>query len=327
MLDCIVIGGGQAGLATGYYLRKKRLDFQILDAEPAPGAAWRHAWPSLTLFSNSASSNLPGWPMPHYEGFPPASHVIDYFTRYEQRYDLPIRRPVRVQEVTHDGENFHVTTDDERLTARTVVAATGTWSSPFIPYYPGSFGGRQWHSAVYPGPDPFQGESVAVVGAGNSGAQIAAELVLSGVDTTWFTAKPPRWMPDDVDGRVLFQRNRARLNAMMRGEPDPGADTNLGDIVVVPPVKQARDEGLLEASPMFSNLDELEADHLIWCTGFRPALGPFRELLDGRTPTVTGLFLVGYGTWTGPGSATITGVSPFAKQTAADIAKLCSPDL
>jgi len=170
MLDCIVIGGGQAGLATGYYLRKKRLDFQILDAEPSPGAAWRHAWPSLTLFSNSASSNLPGLPMPHHDGFPPASHVIDYFTRYEQRYDLPVRRPVRVQEVTHDGERFHVTTDDELLTARTVVAATGTWSSPFIPYYPGFFAGRQWHSAVYPGPDPFRGESVTVVGAGNSGA-------------------------------------------------------------------------------------------------------------------------------------------------------------
>ena len=83
MLDCIVIGAGQAGLAVGYYLRKKGLDFVLLDAESGPGAAWRHTWPSLTLFSNAASSNLPGWPMPHYEGFPPASHVIDYFARYE----------------------------------------------------------------------------------------------------------------------------------------------------------------------------------------------------------------------------------------------------
>ena len=265
--------------------------------------------------------------MPHHEGFPPASHVIEYFTCYEQRYDLPVRRPVRVQEVTHDGENFHVTTNDECLTARTVVAATGTWSAPFIPFYPGSFSGRQWHSAVYPGPDPFRGESVAVVGAGNSGAQIAAELVLSGVDTTWFTAKPPRWMPDNVDGRVLFQHNHARLIAIMRGEPDPGAGTNLGDIVVVPPVQRARDEGLLEASPMFCSLDDVEAKHLIWCTGFRPALGPFRTLLNGRTPTVKGLFLVGYGTWTGPGSATITGVSPFAKQAAAEITKLCCPSV
>lgn len=299
MLDSIVIGAGQAGLATSYYLHKWGLNFQILDAEPSPGAAWRHAWPSLTLFSNSASSNLPGWPMPHHEGFPPASHVIEYFTCYEQRYDLLVRRPVRVQEVTHDGENFHVTTNDECLTARTVVAATGTWSAPFIPFYPGSFSGRQWHSAVYPGPDPFRGESVAVVGAGNSGAQIAAELVLSGVDTTWFTAKPPRWMPDNVDGRVLFQHNHARLIAIMRGEPDPGAGTNLGDIVVVPPVQRARDEGLLEASPMFCSLDDVEAKHLIWCTGFRPALGPFRTLLNGRTPPSRAFSLSG----TEPGRA------------------------
>ena len=141
MLDCIVIGAGQAGLAVGYYLRKKGLDFVILDAEPGPGAAWRHTWPSLTLFSNSASSNLPGWPMPHHEGFPPAIHVIDYFARYEKRYELPIRRPVTVDEVTHDGACFHVFAGKKQLTARTVVAATGTWSAPFIPYYPGTFAG------------------------------------------------------------------------------------------------------------------------------------------------------------------------------------------
>ena len=323
MLDCIVIGAGQAGLAVGYYLRKKGLDFVILDAEPGPGAAWRHTWPSLTLFSNSASSNLPGWPMPHHQGFPPASHVIDYFARYEKRYELPIRRPVTVDEVTHDGACFHVFAGTEHLTARTVVAATGTWSAPFIPYYPGTFDGRQWHSAFYPGPADFAGSTVAVVGAANSGAQIAADLLLSGVETTWYTRNSPRWRPDDVDGRVLFQRNRARLNAMLRGEPDPGADTNLGDIVMVPPVLRARDSGLLQDTPMFSSLDEVNTDHLIWCTGFRPALRPIRGLLDGTSPTVDGLFLVGYGTWTGPGSATITGVSPFAKQTAHDVANIC----
>ena len=159
---------------------------------------------------------------------------------------------------------------------------------------------------------------MAVVGAANSGAQIAADLLLSGVETTWYTRNSPRWMPDDVDGRVLFQRNRARLNAMLRGEPDPGADTNLGDIVMVPPVLRARDSGLLQDTPMFSSLDEVNTDHLIWCTGFRPTLGPFRHVRD--TPR---LYLVGYGTWTGPGSATITGVSPFAKQAAHDVANIC----
>ena len=332
MLDCIVIGAGQAGLAVGYYLRKKGLDFVILDAEPGPGAAWRHAWPSLTLFSNSASSNLPGWPMPHHEGFPPASHVIDYFARYEQRYELPIRRPVKVDKVDHDGACFHVFAGTEHLTARTVVAATGTWSAPFIPFYPGEFQGRQWHTANYPGPEPFVDSAnsartsrVAVVGAGNSGAQIAAELALAGVDTAWFTTHPPRWMPDDVDGRVLFARNRQRMLAKLRGEPDPGPETELGDIVMVPPVLKARDCGLLRATDMFSSLDELNREgfsDLIWATGFRPALRPFPGLLAEGKPTVEGFFPVGYGSWTGPGSATITGVSPYARQVAGDVAKL-----
>lgn len=227
--------------------------------------------------------------------------------------------------------HFRIITHDEEFLARTVVAATGTWTAPFIPFYPGAFTGHQWHTVNYPGPAPFlpdtqrEATRVAVVGAGNSGAQIAAELALAGVDTTWFTSHPPRWMPDDVDGRVLFSRNRKRMLAMVNGEPDPGPESELGDIVMVPPVLKARDEGLLQGSPMFASLDELESEDftdLIWCTGFRPALRPFTGLLAEGKPTVEGFFPVGYGTWTGPGSATITGVSPYARQVASDIAEL-----
>ena len=111
--------------------------------------------------------------------------------------------------------------------------------------------------------------------------------------------------------------------AILRGEGDPGADSALGDIVMVPEVLAARDEGRLRATPMFYSLDELSdagVDHLIWCTGFRPALQPIRGLLEGREPTVPGLHLVGYGDWVGPGSATITGLGPYAKATARAIA-------
>ena len=127
-------------------------------------------------------------------------------------------------------------------------------------------------------------------------------------------------MPDEVDGRVLFRRNSQRALAIQRGEPDPGTDSQLGDIVMLPEVLTARDAGRLAATPMFSSLNEVQADHLIWCTGFRPALGPVRRLLNGRVPVFPGLHLVGYGDWTGPGSATITGVGPYAKQTARAIA-------
>ena len=170
--DCIVVGGGQSGLATSYYLRRQKLDFLILDANSSPGGAWQHVWDSLTLFSDAHSSTLPGWPMPSYPGFPPASHVVDYLTRYEQRYDLPVRHGVAVERVLDDDPRFRLLTTHGEFRSRTVVAATGTWSAPFIPFYPGEFQGRQWHTASYPGCGPFlergHNNPVAVVGAGNS---------------------------------------------------------------------------------------------------------------------------------------------------------------
>ncbi|WP_245945697.1 ArsO family NAD(P)H-dependent flavin-containing monooxygenase [Corynebacterium senegalense] len=314
--QAIIVGGGQAGLATGYYLRKRGVDFLILDDQPAPGGAWRHVWPSMTLFSASEFSNLPGWPMPYYDGFPPAEHVVRYLTEYERRYALPVERPVRVEKVTHDGEAFRLDTSAGAFTADNVIAATGTWSAPFVPSYPGTFSGRQWHSANYPGVEPFRGARVAVVGAANSGAQIAAELT-DVAEVTWYTRHEPRWMPDDVDGRVLFRRASQRAAAIRRGEPDPGPDNALGDIVVLPRVRAARDSGRLTATPMFGSLDEVDADHLIWCTGFRPAITPLRSLFDATPP---GLFFVGYGDWTGPGSATLTGVGQYAREVAERVA-------
>lgn len=315
-----MIGGGQAGLATAFYLRRAGVDYIVVDDQPAPGGAWRHVWPSMTLFSMSDFSNLPGWPMPHYTGFPPADHVVSYFTEYEKRYGLPVKRPVRVTKATRHNNGFYLNTTRGTFTADAVVAATGTWSAPFVPFYPGTFAGRQWHTATYPGVEPFRSTRVAVVGGANSGAQIAAELT-DVAEVTWYTRGEPRWMPDDVDGRVLFHRNRARALAVGRGEPDPGADRALGDIVVLPHVRRARDEGRLTATPMFTSLGELHADHLIWCTGFRPALAPLRALIDAP-----GFFPVGYGDMVGPGAATITGVGPFARAAAKGVLKrLASP--
>ncbi|MCX2164077.1 NAD(P)-binding domain-containing protein [Corynebacterium auriscanis] len=325
----LVIGGGQSGLATAYYLRRFGIEYLILDDQDKPGGAWLHVWPTMTLFSNAASSNLPGKPMPGYPGFPPASHVIDYLAEYERRYGLNVERSVTVTDVeflpvgtlaeTSDRPTYVVTASDgRRWYAHNIVAATGTWSQPFIPTLPGSYAGQQWHSANYPGPVPFQGASVAVVGAANSGAQIAGDLVADPNvgPVTWFTRHEPRWMPDDVDGRVLFRRSRERLLAIQRGEPDPGPDSQLGDIVALPHLQRLRDAGDLYSTPMFSSLNELSTDHLIWCTGFRPALRPFRHVLSGRDPLHKGFYFVGYGNWVGPGAATITGVAPFARQAA-----------
>ncbi|KQB85717.1 FAD-dependent oxidoreductase [Corynebacterium lowii] len=326
--DAIIIGAGQAGLATAYYLRKEGIDYLILDDQPSPGGAWQHSWPSLRLFSTAGFSNLPGIPMPSYQGFPPASHVVDYFAAYERRYQIPVKRPVHVHSVQHDGRVFRVQSEgqdgENAWTSTALIAATGTRSAPFIPTYPGTFHGKQWHAANYPGPQPFRNSHVAVVGGANSGAQIAAELIENPEVTavTWYTKHPPRWMPDEVDGRALFHRNRQRFMALAQGKADPGADSALGDIVVLEPIRRARDSGEMKATPMFTSLDEVRADHLIWCTGFRPALGPVRHLIKNGKPQVPGLIPVGYGDWTGPGSATIMGVSPYAREAARQVSDI-----
>ena len=313
MLDAVVVGAGQSGLAVSYYLRKFGADFVVLDASEEPGGAWPHYWDALTLFSRAEFSNLPGWPMPNFDGYPPRDHVVDYLTRYEQRYDLPIRRGERVVHVLHDGSAFHL----NNLTARNVVMATGIWSAPFVPFVPGSFAGTQLHSASYRRPSDFAGQRVAVVGGGNSGAQIVADLELARVDAQWFTRHPPSFMPEDVDGAQLFRRNRERFVAIARGDGDPGGADFGGDIVQVPEVRRAKNAGLLNAKPMFSSLDQLaDADAIIWATGFRPALSPIRGI-PRDTP---GLFVLGFDNINGPGAGTIGGVSPFAREIARQIA-------
>lgn len=346
--DVVVIGGGQAGLAAGYYLRRRKLDFVILDAQGTPGGAWQHTWDSLHLFSPAAYSSLPGRLMPAQPGqeYPDARHVVDYLSDYEQRYGLPVHRPVRVQRVRRDGGRLRVETDTDTWSAGAVVSATGTWWRPFLPAVPGQglFTGRQLHTTGYRRPSDFAGQRVVVVGGGNSGAQIAADLAThDGIGLTWATQRPPRFLADDIDGRALFDAATARRRALEEGRTDTGGVASLGDIVAVPPVREARDAGLLKASPMFTRLaadgvewadgTRAEADSVIWCTGFRPALSHLAALglrgPRGRIPThgtraveEPRLHLLGYGDWTGPASATLIGVGRPARDAATEIAEL-----
>jgi len=342
----VVIGGGQAGLAAGYHLRRLGLDFVVLDAQTEPGGAWQHTWDSLRLFSPAAYSSLPGRLMPAQSGetYPDAQHVVEYLAEYEKRYELPVERPVRVASVHRDGQLLRVESDSGTWHARAVISATGSWWRPFLPAVPGqtAFGDRQLHTVEYRNPADFAGQRVIVVGGGNSGAQIAADLAYD-TDLNWVTQRPPRFLADDIDGRALFDVATARRRALDKGRTDTGGVASLGDIVAVPPVRAARDRGLLKASPMFSRLfaggvewadgTRVEADAIIWCTGFRPALSHLAPLqLRGRGGHIATegtraadeprLHLLGYGDWTGPASATLIGVGRTARDAAREIAEL-----
>ncbi|MFC7880939.1 ArsO family NAD(P)H-dependent flavin-containing monooxygenase [Streptomyces sp. NPDC057376] len=357
--DVVVIGGGQAGLAAGYHLRRQGLDFVVLDAGPAPGGSWQYMWDSLRLFSPAEHSSLPGRLMPTRPGrtYPGAAHVVAYLTDYEKRYGLPVQHGTRVDAVRRDddGDGLMVETDAGTWRARAVISATGTWSRPFVPAVPGRglFTGRQLHTVDYRCPADFTGPGdlaaggrrrVIVVGGGNSGAQIAADLALDGnVGVTWVTRRPPRFLPDGIDGRALFDVATARRRALEQGRGDTGGVASLGDIVAVPPVRAARDAGRLSARPMFAQLtatgarwadgSHTRADAIVWCTGFRPALAHLAPLglrgPRGHIPTdgtralgEPRLHLLGYGDWTGPASATLIGVGRPARDAARDIARL-----
>ena len=352
-VDVVVVGAGQAGLATGFYLRRSGLSYRLLDEQPAPGGAWRHGWDSLRLFSPAQWSSLPGWLLPHAarapgDDYPARDEVVAYLTEYERRYELPVVRPVRVTGVRRaaGGGALLVESDAGRWTARAVVSATGSWARPFVPPLPGrdEFRGVQLHSAAYRGPAPLAGRRVVVVGGGNSGAQIAAELG-EVAEVTWATLAPPAFLPEHVDGRYLFEQATARYRALREGRaPEP--PRSLGDVVLVEPVRRARAAGRLTSVPMFARLAEhavvwpdgreQPADAVIWSTGFRPALDYLRplgvvEVIDGaervRTAGAAGtraaaeprLWLVGYGEWTGFASATLIGVGRSARATVDEV--------
>lgn len=331
--DVVIIGAGQAGLASAYYLRRAGVDFVMLDCEKGPGGAWRHAWNSLHLFSPASLSSLPGWMMPAKAGvpYPSRDDVIEYLSNYEKRYGFHIERPVLVRSVDPADDALSVVTDRGTWKSKVVLSATGTWRHPFVPAYPdaATFEGRQLHSANYEGPDTFAGQRVAIVGGGNSGAQILAELSLV-ADTMWVTPQVPVFLPDEVDGHILFQR----ATAQVLGKEPSKVVTGLGDIVMVPAVKEARARGALNSVRPFAKFDRngvvwqdgtrSDLDAVIWCTGFRPALDHLGNLgvindegtidvENGQSINEPRLWLAGYGGWTGAASATLIGAGRTAR--------------
>ena len=341
--DLIIIGGGQSALACAYFLRRSGLEYLILDDQDECGGAWRQAWESLTLFSPAEHSSLPGWLMPpSKDPFPERDHVINYLCQYENRYGFPIERPVKVSEVSRAEDLFILHTEQETYRSRTVISATGTWQKPFVPDIPGRelFEGTQLHSSAYQNADFLESKKVLIVGEGNSGAQILAE-VSKVAETAWATAKVPQFLPDEVDGRVLFDVASAKYYAEKKGEVFDNSKYNLGSIVMVPSVKDARRRGALnhkgsmieiyEKGVIWEDGSAEEFDTIIWCTGFGFATDHLKNMIKpdqrGRIltegtkcPQVPGLWLVGYGQWTGFASATLIGVGRSAKETVKEIA-------
>lgn len=321
-VDVVVIGAGQAGLSSAYHLRRAgwaaHRDYVVLDHGDGPGGAWQYRWRSLRLGRVHGIHDLPGRGLPAVDTTRPAAEVVaEYFADYERAFDLPVLRPVRVTAVRYGPEGrLLVDSSAGTWSARAVINATGTWTHPFLPHYPGQerFTGRQLHTADYRDAEEFRGRHVVVVGGGISAVELLSEIG-EVTTTTWATRRPPVF----TGAAFTPEDGRAAVNAIDRqvrqGLP-PGSVVSLTGLPSTPATEHARRRGVLDRLPMFDRLTEngvvwddsgeLDADVILWATGFRPAIDHLSPLglrepgggirMDGtRVVAESRLHLVGYG--------------------------------
>lgn len=334
----VVIGAGQAGLSVGYHLRRLGVvpgtDLVLLDRAPSTGGAWQFRWEALRLGAAHRVHDLPGMramglQFDDADRSRPARDVVgEYYRRFEQHYDLRVRRPVSVSSVSRlDGDTaagaLCVTTrsadgTETRIRADVVVNASGTWGTPFVPWYPGRgvFRGRQLDTTDYRSAADFARQDVVVVGGGTSAIGFLLELDGVARSTHWFTRRPMVWADTaslDLESAVAAVDEQDR--AARAGEVLPSIVSGTG-VPVSRRIRAGIDRGVLRDQPMFTRMDEtgvvtadgahVHADAVIWATGFRADLRHLAPLhlrtaaggvvvADGRSVDEPRLFLAGYG--------------------------------
>ncbi|MBT3154048.1 NAD(P)-binding domain-containing protein [Streptomyces sp. CHD11] len=344
-VEVVVVGAGQAGLASAYHLRRTGLeadrDFVVLDHSPGPGGAWQFRWPSLTYGKVHGMHALPGMELVGADPARASSEVIsEYFDRYERTFDLRVLRPVDVRAVREGpGGRLLVETSGGVWATRALISATGTWDRPFWPRSPGqeTFRGRQLHTVRYPGPEAFAGQRVVVVGGGASGTQHLLEIAPYAAATTWVTRRPPVFREgpfDEEAGRAAVALVEERVR---QGLP-PRSVVSVTGLPLNDAIREGLAAGVLDRQPMFDRItpDGVEwgdgrrvaADVILWATGFRPAVGHLTPLrlrepgggvrLEGtRAAADPRVHLVGYG----PSASTI-GANRAGRAAVRDIRRL-----
>jgi putative flavoprotein involved in K+ transport len=285
--DTIVIGGGQAGLSVGYHLAKRNQRFLILDENERVGDSWRTRWESLRLFTPARFNGLPGMPFDAPEwSFPTKDEMGDYLEAYTERFSLPIRTGVRVESVTQENGSFVVDVGDERLEAANVVVATGAHRVPKHPPFARELDPRivQLHSSAYRNPGQLQDGDVLVVGAGNSGAEIAYELAETHRSLLAGTSKGEIPVPHGSRrSRVAFRAIRffghrvlrtdtrigRKLGPKIVANGPPLIRRKEGDLLSLGIERVARVAGVRDGLPVLEDGSVVDVANVIWCTGFR----------------------------------------------------------
>jgi putative flavoprotein involved in K+ transport len=346
--ETIVIGGGQAGLSLGYYLKQLGQRFVILDANERVGGSWRtRTWDSLRLFTPSRYNGLPGWgfPTPGWS-FPTARETADYLEAYAERFELPVRSGWKVDRLATADARYVVECGPRRLMADAVVVATGFYGTPKVPEFAAELDPRilHMHSSEYRRPAQLRPGGILLVGAGNSGADIAMEV--STAHQTWLSGPDKGQIPVRIGTRghrvvmplLWFLATRVltvsspigrkvRPHVLEGGAPRirvKSDDLKAAGVELVP-----RTVGVRDGLPLLEDGRVLDVANVIWCTGFRhdfdwidaPVLDAANEPVhDGGVAAAPGLYFLGLDFQYSFASENVGGVRYDAKRIAQQIA-------
>jgi len=290
-IDTVVIGAGQAGLSAGYHLREQGIPFLILEGADRVGDTWQQRWDSLKLFTPSIRDSLPGPRLGSGYGFPTKDELVAYFERYVAELELPVRLSTRVDGLFREDGSFLVTAGAEAFRARHVILATGVHRVPRTPAFANQLSNDivQLHSHAYRNPSQLQPGTVLIVGAGNSGAEIAVdigdshELLLSGRNVGYLPIDIRTWQ-----GRVVFpviwwmwehvltqdkKPGRKAQEELLEGHSEFLIRQKEKDLVAVGAQRVARIAGVVDGRPQTEDGTVLDVANVIWCTGFEPGFG------------------------------------------------------
>jgi putative flavoprotein involved in K+ transport len=290
-VETVIVGGGQAGLAVGYHLSRRDRPFVILEANPRVGDSWRGRWDSLRLFTPARYDGLPGLPYPASAwSFPGKDDMADYIEAYVTRFDLPVRTGVSVSRLVREGDVFVATAGDRRYEAHNVVVAAGGFQRPQVPDFADELDSAilHLHSSHYRRPSQLRPGQVLVVGAANSGADIALELSQS--HRTWLSGRHPGSEPvrpgslSDrlvtapfwfVASHVLTVRTPMgrKLRSTLLSHGHPLARVKPRDLDAAGVERVPRTIGVRNGSPVLEDGRRVDVSNVIWCTGFRPDFG------------------------------------------------------
>ena len=350
----IVIGGGQAGLSVGYHLAKRGVPFQILDANPRIGDAWRNRWDSLRLFNPARYAGLPGLRFPaRGDKFPTKDEVADYLADYARRFHLPVRNGIKVDRLWKEGSCFVIAAGDQRFQAENVVVAMANYQVPRTPAFARDLDPAivQLHSHAYRNPTQLKDGGVLVVGMGNSGAEIALEASRS--HPTWISGKETGHIPWPIDSLIA----RFFLVRLVRflGHHVLTVNTPLGRklrpklLTTATPLVRVKPKGLVDAGvtqvpkvvgvrgglPLLADDRTLDVKNVIWSTGYHhgfpwidlPVFDERGEPIhdDGVVAEVPGMYFVGLHFLHSMTSATLIGIGRDAERIARAVASRTIP--